>query len=139
MKKVIHTMKFEIKGGEARPGMQLAPLSSKGIKAMDFCKAFNELTQKDKGRLMRARILQYEDKSYTFTLNYTPTSKLILEAVKLEKGSSEPNRTKVASITKKEVEEVAKKKKKDGNAFELSSLIKSVEGTARSMGIIITD
>lgn len=137
MPKVIHKIKLEVKGGAAAPGAQFAPLSSKGIKAIDVCKAFNDKTKDKKGKLMRLQVLQFEDKSYDTLIKDTPVPQLLMEMAGISKGSSEPNRDKVASITQAQLKQIAEIKKNDTNAFTVEAVMKSIEGTARNMGITI--
>ena len=137
MAKVIHRMKFDLKGGAASPGAQMAPLSSKGIKAIEVCKEFNDQTKDKKGKLLRLQVIQFDDKSYQTVIKGTPVAKLLMEMASLQKGSSEPNRHKVANLTKEQVTKIAEIKQQDMNAFTLASAIRTIEGTARSMGITV--
>ena len=137
MPKQTNTVKLILNGGGAKPGAQLAALSSKGIKAIDFCKAFNEETKDRQGKPLCVKIALYDDKTFRTTIKYTPTSQLVMEAANLEKGSSEPKRVRIGSITKEQLKEIALLKKKDGNAFKLEAAMKSIAGTAKSMGIAI--
>lgn len=137
MPKKIHTIKIELKGGAATPGAQLASLSSKGIKAIEVCKDFNDKTKDKAGKLLRLRVTQFEDKSYESTIKGTPVPQLLMEAAKIKKGSSEPNRDKVATITKEQVRQIAEIKQQDTNAFTIEAVMKTIEGTARNMGITV--
>lgn len=137
MPKVIHKIKLEVKGGAAAPGAQFAPLSSKGIKAIEVCKHFNDQTQDRKGKLLRLQVLQFEDKSYQTVIKDTPIPQLLMEMANIKKGSSEPNRDKVASITQAQLQKLAERKKQDTNAFTIEAVMKTIQGTARNMGITI--
>ena len=137
MPKVIHRIKVDLKGGEASPGAKLAPLSSKGIKVIDICRDFNEKTKDKKGKIHRLQVLQYDDKSYETHIKGTPVSHLLMEMAQIEKGSSEPNRTKVATITQQQLQQIAEAKQKDINAFTLEAQMRTIAGTARSLGITI--
>jgi large subunit ribosomal protein L11 len=130
-------MKFHIKGGSASPGAQLAPLSSKGIKAIDICKKFNEQTKNQTDTLFRLEVLQFADKTYKIHIRSTPVSKLLLQMADLSKGSSEPNRNKVANLTIDQIKKIAALKQPDTTAFELEPAIRTIQGTARSMGITV--
>ena len=137
MPKVIHKIKLEIEGGIAVPGAKFASLSSKGIKAIEICKKFNEKTKDRKGKLLRLQVLQFEDKSYQTLIKHTPTPQLLMGVANIKKGSSEPNRNKVASITQAQLKQIAEIKKPDTNAFTIQAVMKTIEGTARNMGITI--
>lgn len=138
MPKKIHTIKLELKGGGATPGAQLASLSSKGIKAIDICKDFNDRTKNQPGKLLRLCVTQFEDKTYRSTIKGTPVPQLLMETANIKKGSSEPNRNKVANITKAQIKKIAEIKQPDTNAFTIESVIKTIEGTAKNMGITVT-
>ena len=137
-KKVTDYVKLQIPAGKATPAPPVGTaLGPKGINIMDFCKAFNAKTSaKDQeGLLLPVVITIYSDRSFTFVTKTPPVPVLIKRAVNLAKGSAEPHKTKVGKITKKQVEEIAKVKMPDLNCFELESAMRSVEGTARSMGV----
>ena len=135
-KRVIGKIKLQVKGGSATPGPPVgAKLGSKGIKAMDFCTRFNALTQDRKGQLLPVILSIYQDKTFDFIIKNPPAALLIKQAVNLEKGSAEPNRKKVATITKEQLKEIAMIKQEDTNAFDLAATIKIMAGTARSMGV----
>jgi large subunit ribosomal protein L11 len=110
-------------------------LGPQGVNIMDFCKNFNARTAKDVGLIIPVVVTIYSDRSYTFITKTPPASVLLKKAAKLEKGSGVPNKTKVGKVTKKQVEEIAKLKMPDLNAADLAAAMKTVEGTARSMGI----
>lgn len=137
MPKVIHKIKLEVKGGAAAPGAQFAPLSSKGIKAIEVCKHFNDQTKDKKGQLLRLQVIQFADKSYETVIKDTPVPQLLMEIANIKKGSPEANRNKVASITKAQLKELAERKKQDTNAFTIEAAMRIIEGTARNMGITV--
>jgi large subunit ribosomal protein L11 len=137
-KKVTDYVKLQIPAGKATPAPPVGTaLGPKGINIMDFCKAFNAKTSaKDQeGLIIPVVITIYSDRSFTFVTKTPPVPVLIKRAVNLAKGSAEPHKTKVGKITKQQVEEIAKLKMPDLNCFELESAMRSVEGTARSMGV----
>ena len=136
MKKVVGQIKLQIPAGKATPAPPVGPaLGQAGVNIMDFCKAFNAKTQKDDGLIIPVVITVYADRSYTFITKTPPVAVLIKKAVGIAKGSGEPNKTKVGSITAKQVEEIAKMKLPDLNAESLEAAIQTVRGTARSMGV----
>ena len=129
-------LKLQIKGGSANPSPPVGPaLGSKGLNIMDFCKAFNARTQDKQGTLLPVVITIFKDKSIDFIIKTPPAPVLILKAAKQKKGSGEPNRAKVGSITWDQAKEIAETKMADLNAFSIESAMKMVAGTARSMGI----
>lgn len=141
-KPIARYLKLRIKGGDAKPGPPIAPaLGSKGLSQhmMEFCKEFNTRTQDKVGKLLRVIITIYEDKSYDFVVKSMPTSVAILDKLKLSKGSSESNKTKVGELTAADVQEIAAAKMADLNAMKLESAMKMVAGTARSMGVKIKE
>ena len=138
-KEVSGFIKLQIKGGAANPAPPVGPaLGSKGLNIMDFCKQFNAATQAQAGKVLPVVITVYSDKSFTFEVKQPPVAISIKEAAKVQKGSGEPNRKKVASITWDQVKTIAEGKMPDLNAFTLASAMKMVAGTARSMGITDT-
>ena len=138
-KEVTGFIKLQIKGGAANPAPPVGPaLGSKGLNIMDFCKAFNAQTQDRAGKILPVVITVYSDKSYRFQVKQPPVAVSIKEAAKVQKGSGEPNRKKVASITWDQVKTIAEEKMPDLNAFTLASAMKMVAGTARSLGITVT-
>jgi large subunit ribosomal protein L11 len=139
MAKVVGAMiKLQIKGGAANPSPPVGPaLGSKGVNIMEFCKQFNARTQNSAGKILPVIITVYADKSFEFIVKNPPVAVQILEAAKLKSGSAEPNRNKVASITMDQVNEIAKDKMPDLNAFTLESAASMVAGTARSMGVTV--
>ena len=138
-KEVAGLIKLQIKGGAANPSPPVGPaLGSKGVNIMEFCKQFNARTQDKAGKVIPVIITVYNDKSFDFITKTPPVAVQIIEATKLKKGSPEPNRNKVASITWKQVKTIAEDKMQDLNCFTLDSAMKMVAGTARSMGITVT-
>jgi large subunit ribosomal protein L11 len=138
-KEVSGIIKLQIKGGSANPSPPVGPaLGAKGVNIMEFCKQFNARTQDKGGKLIPVIITVYRDKSFDFILKTPPVAVQLMEATKLQKGSPEPNRNKVASVTWEVVKKIAEDKMPDLNAFTLESAMKMVAGTARSMGITVT-
>jgi len=132
-------LKLQIKGGQANPSPPVGPaLGSKGLNIMDFCKQFNARTQEKQGQVLPVLITIYKDKSFDFVIKTPPAAVLLIDAAKLKKGSSEPNRIKVGSVTWDQVKEIAEVKMPDLNAFKIESAMKMVAGTARSMGLRVT-
>jgi large subunit ribosomal protein L11 len=137
-KKVQTYIKLQIPAGNANPAPPVGPaLGQHGVNIMEFCKAFNVRTQKDAGLIIPVVITVYTDKSFTFITKTPPAAVLIKKALGLGKGSGEPNRTKVGTITRAQLEEIAKLKMPDLNAANLESAIRLLEGTCRSMGVTI--
>jgi len=137
-KKVIANIKLQIPAGAANPAPPVGPaLGQHGLNIMEFCKAFNAKTKEDIGTIIPVIITVYQDRSFDFICKKPPMSFLIKEAAKIEKGSAEPNKIKVAKITRDKAKEIAEKKMPDLNANDIEGAIKIVEGTARSMGIEI--
>jgi large subunit ribosomal protein L11 len=135
-KKVIAKITLQCPAGAATPAPPVGPaLGQHGINIMEFCKTYNERTQKDKGQIIPAVITVYEDRSFTFILKTPPAAELIKKAAGVEKGSGEPNRKKVGKISMDKVREIAKMKMADLNANDIEAASKIVMGTARSMGI----
>ena len=135
-KKVIGIIKLQIPAGQANPSPPVGPaLGQHGVNIMEFCKAFNAKTQGQEGTIIPAVITVYSDRSFTFITKTPPASILLKKAAKIAKGSNEPNRTKVGKVTVSQIEEIAKTKLPDLNATDLTAAIRTIEGTARSMGI----
>ena len=135
-KKVIGQVKLQIPAGKATPAPPVGPaLGQHGVNIMEFCKTFNARTQGQQGLIIPVVITVYSDRSFTFITKTPPAAVLLLKAAGLQKGSGVPNKTKVGTVTKRQVEEIAKTKMPDLNAASLDAAIKTVEGTARSMGI----
>ena len=139
-KKIMVQIKLQIPGGQANPAPPVGPaLGQHGLNIMDFCKAFNERTKDQMGTILPIIITVYEDRTYTFIIKTPPASVLIKKSMKLEKGSSEPNKTKVGTITRAQLEEIAKLKMPDLNANDINAAVKIIAGTARSMGIDVVN
>ena len=137
-KEISGYLKLQIRGGAANPSPPVGPaLGSKGLNIMEFCKQFNARTQESQGKVLPVLVTIYTDKSFEFIIKTPPAPVLILEASKKKKGSSEPNRDKVGSVTWDQVKAIAEIKMPDLNAFTVESAMKMVAGTARSMGIIV--
>jgi large subunit ribosomal protein L11 len=137
-KEIAALIKLQIKGGAANPSPPVGPaLGSKGVNIMEFCKQFNARTQDLAGKVVPVIITVYKDKSFDFILKTSPVAVQLMEVTKLQKGSSEPNLKKVASITWEQVQAIAEGKMKDLNCFTIQSAMTMVAGTARSMGITI--
>ncbi|MDI3525832.1 MAG: large subunit ribosomal protein [Tenuifilum sp.] len=138
-KEVAGFIKLQIKGGAANPSPPIGPaLGAKGVNIMEFCKQFNARTQSQAGKVLPVVITVYSDKSFDFVVKTPPVAVQLLEAAKLQKGSAEPNRKKVASVTWEQVKQIAQDKMPDLNCFTVESAMKMVAGTARSMGITVT-
>jgi len=137
-KEVAGLIKLQIRGGAANPSPPVGPaLGAKGVNIMEFCKQFNGRTQEKAGKLLPVIITVYSDKSFDFIVKTPPVAVQLLEAAKTKKGSSEPNRDKVASVSWKQVQQIAQDKMVDLNAFTVESAMRMVAGTARSMGITV--
>ena len=138
-KEISGYLKLQIRGGQANPSPPVGPaLGSKGLNIMEFCKQFNARTQDKMGQVLPVVISIYSDKSFDFVIKTPPASVLLLEASKLKKGSAEPNRVKVGSVTWDQVRTIAETKMPDLNALKVESAMKLVAGTARSMGLRVT-
>ena len=139
-KEITGYVKLQIKGGQANPAPPVGPaLGQRGINIMEFCKAFNEKTKEFMGKPVPVVITVYKDKKFDFIIKTPPASHFIKEAAKIKGGSQEPGRNIVASITKKQAEEIAKKKMKDLNAHDVNEATKIIMGSARSMGIEVKE
>jgi large subunit ribosomal protein L11 len=139
-KKVVGEVKLQIPGGQANPSPPVGPaLGQRGVNIMEFCKAFNARTQGQQGLIIPVVITVYADRSFSFVTKTPPASILIKKAIGLEKGSGEPAKKTVGSITKAQVREIAALKLPDLNAIDLEGAMKTVEGTARSMGIEVVN
>ncbi|HEV2058653.1 MAG TPA: 50S ribosomal protein L11 [Solirubrobacteraceae bacterium] len=135
-KKVLTQIKLQAVGGQASPAPPVGPaLGQHGINIMEFCKAFNAQTQGDTGTTIPVVITVYEDRSFTFVTKTPPAAVLIKQAINLEKGSGEPHRVKVGTITKAQLREIAERKFDDLNANDLDQASNIIAGTARSMGV----
>lgn len=139
-KKVMAMVKLQIPAGKANPAPPVGPaLGQHGVNIMGFCKEFNERTQKEAGLIIPAEITIYEDRSFTFVLKTPPAAVLLKKAAGIEKGSGVPNKTKVATLSRAKAQEIAESKMVDLNAASVEAATRMIEGTARSMGITITD
>ena len=139
-KKVTNVIKLQIPAGKATPAPPVGPaLGSSGVNIMQFVKEFNDRTAKEAGMTIPVVITVYQDKSFTFVTKVPPVADLLLKAAKIEKGAAKPNRDKVATVTKATVQEIAKQKMQDLNAASLDAAISMVKGTARSMGIVVSE
>ena len=137
-KKVTGQIKLQIPAGKANPSPPVGPaLGQHGVNIMEFCKAFNAKTQSQEGMIIPVVITVFSDRSFSFITKTPPASVLILKAAGVEKGSKAPNKEKVGKVTKKQVEEIAKLKMPDLTAADPAAAIKTIEGTARSMGITV--
>lgn len=140
MKKIKAVVKLQIEAGKANPAPPVGPaLAQHGINLMQFCKEYNARTGGQMGNIIPAEITIYHDSSFNFVLKTPPTADLLRKAAGVERGSSEPNRDKVGSVTRAQLEEIAKTKLKDLNAINLEGAIRQIEGTARGMGIEVGD
>ena len=137
-KKVMALIKLQIPAGQATPAPPVGPaLGQHGVNIMEFCKAYNAATESQRGQIVPVEISVYEDRSFTFITKTPPASRLILAAAGLEKGSSEPHKTKVARLTRDQVRAIAETKMPDLNANDLDAAEKIIAGTARQMGITV--
>jgi large subunit ribosomal protein L11 len=138
-KKVLTLIKLQVPAGQANPAPPVGPaLGQHGVNIMEFCKAFNAQTQQDSGTIIPVEITVFEDRSFTFITKTPPAAVLIKQAIGIGKGSGEPNRNKVGTISRAQVREIAEKKMPDLNANDLDQAEKIIAGTARSMGVDVT-
>jgi len=139
-KKIIAIVKLQCPAGQANPSPPVGPaLGQHGVNIMEFCKAFNARTQDKAGLIIPAVITIYADRSFTFELKTPPAAVLLKRAAKIAKGSGEPNREKVGTVTSRQVREIAETKRPDLNAHDIDMAMRIVAGTARSMGIDVVD
>ena len=139
-KKVTNIIKLQIPAGKATPAPPVGPaLGSSGVNIMQFVKEFNDRTADQPGMTIPVVITVYQDKSFTFITKVPPVADLLLKAAKIEKGSAKPNRDKVATITKEQVRQIAEQKMEDLNAASIETAMSMVMGTARSMGVIVSE
>ena len=139
-KEISGFIKLQIKGGQANPAPPVGPaLGQRGVNIMEFCKAFNDKTKSMAGKPVPVEITVYKDKKFDFKIKSPPASFFIKEAVKLKGGSKEPGRNIVATISKKQLEDIANQKMADLNAHDLDEAIKIIAGSARSMGIEVKE
>ncbi|MFD4365975.1 50S ribosomal protein L11 [Rhodococcus sp. NPDC058521] len=137
-KKLAGLIKLQIQAGQANPAPPVGPaLGQHGVNIMEFCKAYNAATESQRGNVVPVEISVYEDRSFDFKLKTPPAAKLLLKAAGVQKGSGEPHKTKVASVTMDQVREIAKTKAEDLNANDIDQAAKIIAGTARSMGITV--
>ena len=138
-KKIVGFVKLQVPAGKANPSPPIGPaLGQRGLNIMEFCKAFNAQTQGvEPGLPLPVVITAYADKSFTFIIKTPPATVLIKKAVKLDKGSANPLKTKVGKITRAQLEEIAKTKLKDMNAADVDAAVRTLAGSARSMGVIV--
>jgi large subunit ribosomal protein L11 len=138
-KKIVGFIKLQIPAGKANPSPPVGPaLGQRGLNIMEFCKAFNAQTQGvEPGLMLPVVITAFADKSFTFLIKTPPATVLIKKAIKLEKGSGKPNSDKVGKITRAQLEEIAKMKMKDLTAADLDAAVKTIAGSARSMGVVV--
>ncbi len=139
-KEITNVIKLQIEAGKATPAPPVGPaLGSSGVNIMQFVKEFNDRTANQPGMIIPVVITVYKDKSFTFITKVPPVAVLIKKALKIEKGSGKPNRDKVATITMDQVKQIAEQKMEDLNAASLETAISMVKGTARSMGVIVSE
>jgi large subunit ribosomal protein L11 len=139
-KKVTGFIKLQCKGAEANPAPPIGPaLGSKGVNIMDFCKQFNARTQKDKGKVLPVEITVFSDRSFTFVVKTPPAAYMLMQAAGIDKGSGEPNKIKKGKVTHAQLREIAETKLKDMNAFDIDQAMRSIAGTARSMGLDVVE
>ncbi len=137
-KEISKVIKLQIRGGQANPSPPVGPaLGAAGVNIMEFCKQFNARTQDKMGKVLPVAINVYKDKSFDFVVKTPPAAVQLLEAAKIKKGSGEPNRNKVGSVTWEQVRQIAEDKMPDLNAFTVESAMRMIAGTARSMGLTI--
>jgi large subunit ribosomal protein L11 len=137
-KEISKVIKLQIRGGQANPSPPVGPaLGAAGVNIMEFCKQFNARTQDKQGKVLPVAINVYKDKSFDFVVKTPPAAVQLLEAAKIKKGSGEPNRKKVGSVTWEQVRQIAEDKMPDLNAFNVESAMRMVAGTARSMGLTV--
>ncbi len=137
-KKVIGFLKLQIPAGKANPAPPVGPaLGQHGVNIMEFCKAFNAQTQDQMGKIIPVELTVFADRSFTFITKTPPVPTLLIEAAKIPKGSGEPNREKVGTVTSNDVRKIAEVKMPDLNTTNVESAMRMVEGTARSMGIVV--
>ena len=138
-KKVLAMIKLQVEAGKANPSPPIGPaLGQNGVNIMDFCKAFNARTANDEGMIIPVVITVYQDRSFSFITKTPPAAVLLKKAAKIAKGAADPKRDLVGSVTRQQVEEIAKLKMVDLNANDLDAACKIIEGTARSMGIEVS-
>jgi large subunit ribosomal protein L11 len=138
-KKITGYIKLHIPAGKATPAPPVGPaLGQHGVNIMDFCKQYNDATQQFAGQIIPVELTIYEDRSFSFVLKQPPAAELIRKAANIEKGSGEPNREKVARLSRDQVRQIAERKMVDLNANDIDNAMRIIEGTARSMGVEVT-
>lgn len=138
-KEISALVKLQVKGGQANPAPPIGPaLGAKGVNIMDFCKRFNALTQDRMGQVLPVILTVFKDKSFDFIVKTPPVAVQVMDAAKVKKGSKEPNRVKVGSLTWEQVRDIAEKKMPDLNCFTVEAGMRMVAGTARSMGVTVS-
>ncbi len=139
-KKIIANVKLQVKGAQANPSPPIGPaLGQHGVNIAEFCKAFNAKTQDQAGTVIPVVITIYADRSFSFITKTPPAAVLLKQAAKIAKGSGEPNKEKVGQVSRSQVEEIAKRKFEDLNAYDVEHAARIIAGTARSMGLTVTD
>lgn len=139
-KKVVAVVKLQIEAGKATPAPPIGPaLGPHGVNIMQFCKEYNARTQSQVGMVIPVEVTIYSDRSFTFETKTPPVTNLLLKAAGVEKGSPEPNTRKVGKVTRAQIREIAELKMKDLNAVDIEGAMRQIEGSARSMGIVVTD
>jgi len=139
-KKLAGLIKLQIQAGQANPAPPVGPaLGQHGVNIMEFCKAYNAATESQRGNVVPVEISVYEDRSFDFKLKTPPAAKLLLKAASVSKGSGEPHRNKIGSVTMDQVKEIARTKESDLNSNDIDAAAKIIAGTARSMGIEVAD
>ena len=137
-KKLVTTLKLQLPAGQATPAPPVGTtLGPHGVNLMDFVKAYNDATGNQRGQIIPVEISIYEDRSFTFVTKTPPAAALLRQAARVEKGSGEPNKEKVGSVTKAQIKNIAETKMVDLNAVDMDGAMKVIEGTARSMGIVV--
>ena len=138
-KKILTVVRLQIQAGQATPAPPVGTaLGQHGVNIMEFCRQYNEATQQFAGQIIPAELTIYEDRSFTFITKQPPAAELIKKAAGLEKGSGEPNRDKVGTLTRDQVRQIAQRKMVDLNAHDIEAAMKIIEGTARSMGVEVS-
>lgn len=139
-RRLVTTLKLQLPAGQATPAPPVGTaLGPHGVNLMDFVKAYNDATSAQRGQIIPVEISIYEDRSFDFVMKTPPAAALLRQAARVEKGSGEPNKMKVGSVTRAQVREIAQTKMPDLNAIDIEGAMKIVEGTARSMGITVAD
>jgi large subunit ribosomal protein L11 len=139
-KKLTAVVKLQIQAGAANPAPPVGPaLGQHGVNIMEFCRAYNAATEAQRGQVVPVEISVYEDRSFTFVLKTSPAARLLLKAAGIEKGSGEPHKTKVGKVSMDQVREIAQTKMEDLNAYDVDHAARIIAGTARSMGLTVTD